>query len=331
MQPIKPRAPLPLRKERGWNTFDRWLRKHPRFLRLERLTRNAVLWQIVRRARGNHTTGQLLVQTAGGGTGNGEGTDYTDINDSVPVLEQQGFASGIKAGARGMVIPNIGGVVGSAACFGMRKMDHRPKVLGDWEPCMYHVAGTRVWALDSGELRLETDLADYLEDPADLDEGAKIRLKHAGVKGDLEAYGEHEVRQRAQPAGGTGASASTKLESSGSATFEVSDGAGVTGTITMDNDGTIKLENSSGASLTIAPDGTITALPADGKQVRLGGDAGLQALALANLVKAELDAIAAAFNGHVHVETGANTLVPTVGLGIPIVPNEVAAANVVAP
>jgi phage baseplate assembly protein V len=51
------------------------------------------------------------------------------------------------------------------------------------------------------------------------------------------------------------------------------------------------------------------------EEIRLGSDSATNFVALADLVLAELNAIRTAHNAHVHVETGASTLVPTVQLG----------------
>lgn len=267
----RPLPPLPLRKERAWNVFDRNLKKHPIISKLLRNMRYALQWQVVRRDRGSHDGGYNMVQTAGGGETFGLGSDYTDLNENVPCIEQQGIASQLGAGARGLVAPNMGGVSGSAVAIGLRKLSHRPKVLQPWDVCLYNVAGTRAWLKDNGELRLETGLADYKETPDDLDEGAKLRLHLGGEVGRAELYGQDFVRARAQAAGGEGASAQVLLEVSGAVTLQANDGSGTVATIEL-LDGNINIYNTSGASATITPDGNIVLTPADGKKVLLGGD-----------------------------------------------------------
>jgi phage gp45-like len=270
---------MPLRKERSWNVFDRWLKKHPTIQQLLRRARSGLTWQVVRRYDGNHATGQLVVQTAGGGKGAGAESDYTDLNVG-PLLEQQGLASDVRSGARGLVYGALGGVPGSAAGLCMRKMDQRPTVLEEWDVCLYHHVGSRVWLKKNGEVRLESGLADYKEDPADLDEGAKLRLHLGGGEdgqGRAELYGEDFVQQRAQPAGGTGASATTKLEAVGKATFMVDDGAGTTATITM-LAGAITIENSAGAKVWLKANGQAEVLASakltvDGTEVNIGAAA----------------------------------------------------------
>lgn len=250
------RKPLPMRRDRGWQSFDRWIRRHRLIQTLVRRVTYMFTWQVVRKSGGNAAGGAQVVQTAGGGAQFGAGSDYTELNDDAPIIEQQGLASGIGVGARGLVASAVGGVAGSACMIGPRKLSQRPTFLADWEVCLYQESGSRVLLTEGGEARLEAGLADYKDDGADLDEGSKVRANAGGVQGELELYGEAEVRQRAQPSGGSGASATTILEATGAATLSINNGAGITATITLVA-GEITVENSAGAQIVLRADGVI--------------------------------------------------------------------------
>lgn len=334
----------PPRDRRAWNTFSRWLKLHPIILRLQRGVATASLYGVVRnvdRARAR----QHMQLTRGGKTG--DGSDAFDSWEDCSCLEPQGFTAGVPLGARGL-IHKPGGTPEFTAAVGVCRYQDRPKFLKAAEVCVWTPFGSRMFAAEDGSIVIGTDLADYKADPADLDEGAKLRLKHAGVKGDAEVYGEHEVRQRAQPAGGAGASASTKLESSGTATFMVDDGGGTTASISMLN-GSITVENAAGAKVELKADGSIAITAPGGAAVdvtgdvvvtasgnakiaasevwlgsAVGGEVGL--VALAQHTQASLDSLELAFNSHSHANHGvAPTPVPGV---IPPSIEDVAAANV---
>lgn len=311
---------------------------------LQRKIATVALYGVVRKVDRTKPR-QHMQLTRGGKTG--DGSDAFDSWEDCSFLEQQGFSAGVPIGARGLVL-KPGGTPEYTAAVGVAKATERPTFLEASEVCVWTPFGSRMYAADDGSIVIGTDLADYKEDPDDLDEGAKLRLKHAGVKGDAELYGENEVRQRAQPAGGEGASSTTKLESTGQATFQVDNGAGVTATITM-LDGAITVENTAGVKTELKADGSVAVTAPNSASVDVTGDvvvtasgnakiaasevwlgssngASVGLVALAQQTQDAVDNLAAAFNAHVHANHGiAPTAVP--GVIPPTIPT-VAAANV---
>lgn len=335
--------PPPLRN-RSWNTFDRWLRQHVVIKRLLRGVATASLYGVVQRVDRTRPR-QHMQLTRGGKTG--DGPDAFDIMEDCFFLEQQGVTSGVPIGARGIVL-KPGGTSEYTCALGVSKATERPTFLEASEVCVWTPFGSRIYAADDGSIVIGTDLADYKEDPEDLDEGAKLRLKHAGVKGDAELYGENEVRQRAQPAGGEGASSTTRLEASGRATFQVDNGAGVTATITM-LDGAITVENNAGAKTELKADGSVVVTAPGGASVDVTGDVVVVAsgnakidaaevwlgtadgtvdlVALAGKTNESLTALKNAFDAHSHANHGvAPTAIP--GVVPPTIAPTVASANV---
>ncbi len=305
---MRPRAPLPLRSDRSWNRSESWLRKSRIIKGLVRRVTGMVLWQQVRSVEGNAGGGALVVGLAGGGSSFGGGDDYTEINPDTPLVEQQGLASGVGVGARGLATAMIGGVPGEAAGLGMRRMADRPTFLADWEVCLYQALGSRVLLRDTGEVRLEAGLADYKDDGSDLDEGSKVRANAGGTQGKLDLYGEFEVGQRAQPAGGTGPMSTTRLEASGRATFTVDDGAGAVATITMVS-GAITISTTSDVVIDCAAVVTVrasTRVIVDSPDVWLGSsNIGLLGIvAMATETKTNLDKLSSALSSHVHPAIG---------------------------
>lgn len=296
-------SPLRLRSERAWNTFDRWLQKHPRIRRLELLLARTHTWQVTRRSHGN--TGEpgggstTMVQTAGGGSTHGAGVDYTQLDDDVPCLEQQGFASGVGEGARGLVIGGIGGAPGNAAGVGLRQLAQRPDYVDDagWECCVYQPAGSRLYMTKAGEVRCEAGLADYQADAADHDEGSKLRLNKAGEQGAVELYGEALVEVRSSPKGGGPTSARIQVESDGRITIT---------------------SNTPGASSTVTLEGSTVTVEADTVYLGAAGAALTDPVALATVARAELQKLVTALKSVVIVpQDGGATLTAAVELAFP--------------
>jgi phage gp45-like len=79
-------------------------------------------------------------------------------------------------------------------------------------------------------------------------------------------------------------------------------------------DSEVVLYNSQGASVRLNEDGDIVAEPKSGRHVKLGSGA-TEFVAMANLVKARVDTIQQAFDGHQHAETGGTTSTPIAPIG----------------
>ena len=305
--------PLPRpRRDRPWNIFDRWLRNHLLIKSIQRKLATVALYGVVRKVDRTKPR-QHMQLTRGGKTGDGE--DAFDSWEDCSFLEQQGFSAGVPIGARGLVL-KPGGCPEYTCGLGMSKATERPTFLEPSEVTVWTPFASRLLADAAGSITLATDLEDYRDSRDDNDVGAVVRIKAGGVTGHVETFGEAEVRQRAQPAGGPGPVASSKLEATGASTFQVDDGSGVTATITMVA-GEVVIENSAGAKAELLADGRIRLTPADGKDLELGGSAGLQALALYTGLKAQVDAII--FSGEKHTHAG-DGLPPTLAPGIIPIP-----------
>lgn len=270
---------LTRRQARGYNTVKRWV--GPWLRKVDRRARTLVRNAVVRVVEGARADGTQLVQTAGGGGDFGAGEDYNEIDGGIPPLEQQGVASQVGAGARGVVL-QPGGVPGTGVGVGLRNQGHRPTFLGEWEVCLYQLAGSRVYLDKNGGLRVETGLADYRKDGSDIDEGAKLRLHMAGQKGQAELYGEDWVRARAQASASATAHATAQLGQDGSVSITTTAASGKTTSITVDTDG------------------NVTVIPSSTGQIRLGGTSNLERVVTEGKLLTELNKITTKLVTHTH-------------------------------
>lgn len=225
------------------------------------------------------------------------------------LAEPQGFTSGVTSGAIGVIL-EPGGRGERVIVVNPSRYQQRPRYVDDEAVCVWTPHQSRLFLDQHGDVELGAGLSDYRGDPGFVDEGAKVRLR---ADGQVEVYSASEIQLRCQPEGGEGSSATIVMRPDGM--LEVSaDGAVVV---------------SSRQSVRVEAAGDIALVPTEGGEVRLGGDEGVQALALAHRVQEGLDALAKAFNAHVHAETGVSTQPPTVVPGVvPVVIGDVAAANV---
>jgi phage gp45-like len=232
------------------------------------------------------------------------------------LAEPQGFTAGVNPGAIGVVL-KPGNRGERVIVINPSRYQQRPRYVDDEGVCLYTPHQSRLFLDEHGDVELGAGLSDYRETPDFLDEGAKVRLRHDG---ELEVYSETEIRLRCQPEGGEGASATIVMRPDG--TLEVS----ADGDVSVSAAGSVSV--SSEQDVSVEALGNITLTPDAGGEVRLGGDEGLQALALANKVKTELETLAMAFNQHVHPETGVKTEAPIPFPGlIPVQIGDVGATN----
>jgi phage gp45-like len=317
------------RSERPWNLVARWIDKHAT---IKKLVKFAASYLKVGSVRSSGTGGQPIIDVRYGGNRNGEDDDdFHDFDKESAVMEQHGFAGGVRVGMRAAVFRQ-GMIRTRTLAFGVRDPKERPTFLEDGEVCMYAPTQQRAYCRADGSFTIEAGIADYKTDGSDLDEGSKVRLAKAGEIGELEIYAETSVLARSQAAGGAGPAASVFLEADGTLTL-TGDGDGVLAVITLAPDGTLTIETDSNTSIQSGADVSVTATGAvdveaggiaeirnaDGATIRLDGadaivlpgaggkiklasdvDVELAKVAIAPLVEAEFDARATIFNAHVH-------------------------------
>jgi|GEM_PF-4771970 len=295
----------------------------PELRRIRHTVKNVARSFVVRLVQAPHSNGTQFLQTASGGAGHGMKSDYTHLASAVIALEQQGFASQVSVGARGLQITSAS-CVGAAQIVCARKQSQRPKFLKEWEICAYQEVGSRMYLAKTGEVRIEAGLADYKEDGADHDEGSKLRLHHGETLGAAELYGEAYVQLRSQAAGGTGDLGTVKIEANGTVRVQASsEDVSTFSRTTFNPDGSVTMEASAGGgssgSITIGADGTMTfnasgnVVVVAGGEVQLGGDTDLEEVVTKTKLNAVIGDLRTALNTHVHANHGlTGTVVPGV-------------------